>query len=76
MSSGWPLHCFTHGRHDDDVVWLGSAQELCHKSALAGNDLLPVDKDFKLPPPTALKFNGRIQGITYRGSETRCLGGG
>jgi hypothetical protein len=74
-SSGRPLHCFSYSRYDVVGVWPGSAQELCQESALSGNDLLPVDKDFKLPPPTALKFNGRTQGITDGDSETRCLRG-
>ncbi len=69
------MRCFAYSRYDVVGVWPGSAQDLGEESALAGNDSLPVNKDFELSPPTPLKFNGRIKGITDGGSETRCLGG-
>ena len=74
-SSGCPLHRFAYRRYDVVGVRPGSAQELGEESALSRNDLLAVDDDVELAPPSLLEFNVGVQSSMDVGSETRCLFG-
>ncbi len=74
-SSGCPLHRLAYGRYDVVGIRPGSAQELGDESALSRNDLLAVDDDVELAPPSLLEFNVGVQSSMDVGSETRCLCG-
>ena len=68
-------HRVAHSRHDILGTGPGFTHELGEQPTFSRNYGLTVDNDFELSAPTVFNLDGRIQGVTDQGSETRRLSG-